>query len=265
MQPSPDMELNAVLAEFVQSVQNILEEKFVAAYLQGSFGLGDWDKDSDVDFTVVIRKELSEEEIIALNANQARIFGMESHWAKHLEGSFWPLELLKNKYANKNELWYFDNGSTRLERSSHDNTLVVRWVTYEHSIPLAGQDAKTLFEPVDTEALKAEVRDVMRDWGKSLLENPQQMNNGWYQPFAVLSYCRMLHTLESGRIHSKPASAEWAKEHVDSAWHSLIERSKERRYQQFANVHEPADAADFPSTQEFIRYAMTKASIFAGN
>lgn len=265
MHPSPDSELNAVLTEFISSVQAILGEKFLAAYLQGSFGLGDWDNDSDVDFTVVISEDLTDSEVQALNANQSRIFAMGSHWAKHLEGSFWPLELLKNEYANKNELWYFDNGSIKLERSTHDNTLVVRWVTYEYGITLAGQDAKTLLGAVEADDLRREVLDVIQDWGKQLLANPETMNNAWYQPYAVLSFCRMLHSLESATIHSKPVSAEWAKVHLDSQWIGLIERSKQHRYQQFANVDKPADPADFLNTQAFIRYVMTNASNFAGN
>jgi hypothetical protein len=256
MHPSPDAELNAVLAEFVKSVQSILGEKFLAAYLQGSFGVGDWDRDSE---------DLSNSEVQALNANQARIFAMDSYWAKHLEGSFWPLELLKNEYANKNELWYFDNGSIQLERHVHDNTLVVRWVTYEHGITLAGQDAKTLLEPVNVDDLKAEVREVMRFWGKMLLDEPEQMNNGWYQPYAVLSYCRMLHSLETGRIHSKPFSSQWAKANLDSKWIGLIQRAREKRKNQYLRVHQKACLGDFEMTLEFIRYAMTKASIFPGN
>jgi hypothetical protein len=265
MHPSSDAELNIVLADFVKSVQAILGEKFIAAYLQGSFGLGDWDTDSDVDFTIVISEDLSDSEVHALNANQARIFEMESHWAQHLEGSFWPQELLKNEYANKNELWYFDNGSRELVRDVHDNTLVVRWVTYEYGITLAGQDAKTLLDAVEADDLRQEVLDVVHNWGKYLVENPEKMNNAWYQPYAVLSFCRMLHTLETGTIHSKPVSAEWAKVHLDSEWVGLIERSRQRRYQQFANVDKPADPADFLKTQEFIHYSMTNASNFSGN
>jgi hypothetical protein len=265
MHPSPDRELNAVLAEFVKSVQAILSEKFIAAYLQGSFGLGDWDRDSDVDFTVVISEDLTDAEVQALNTNQARIFETESYWAKHLEGSFWTQELLKTQYANKNELWYFDNGSIKLERSTHDNTLVVRWVTYEYGITLAGQDAKTLLGAVEADDLRQEVLDVVQDWGKIILDNPQQMNNGWYQPYAVLSFCRMLHTLSTGRIHSKPVSAEWAKVHLDSKWIELIDRARASRKNQYLRVHEKANPDDFVQTLEFIRYAMTKASIFAGN
>ena len=49
--PTPFSDLNAVLRELVTSAQAALGENFLAAYLQGSFAVGDFDADSDVDFT----------------------------------------------------------------------------------------------------------------------------------------------------------------------------------------------------------------------
>ena len=42
--PTPDLELNAVLRELVTSVQAILGDTFIGAYLQGSFALGGWEE-----------------------------------------------------------------------------------------------------------------------------------------------------------------------------------------------------------------------------
>jgi len=50
MYPTPYPELNAVLRELVESMQAILGESFVAACLQGSFAVGEFDRHSDVDF-----------------------------------------------------------------------------------------------------------------------------------------------------------------------------------------------------------------------
>ncbi len=53
MQPTAYTELNAMLNDFVTSVQAILGDNFLAAYLVGSFATGDWDEYGDVDFVVV--------------------------------------------------------------------------------------------------------------------------------------------------------------------------------------------------------------------
>ena len=48
--PTSNPELNTVIYELVKSVQEILKDNFVSAYLQGSFAISGWDNDSDVDF-----------------------------------------------------------------------------------------------------------------------------------------------------------------------------------------------------------------------
>ena len=58
--PTPYAELNTVLDELVTCVQAILADNFVAAYLQGSFAVGDFDKDSDVDFLIVTEEEITD-------------------------------------------------------------------------------------------------------------------------------------------------------------------------------------------------------------
>jgi hypothetical protein len=149
-----------------------------------------------------------------------------------------------------------DNTSRVLIKSDHDNTLVVRWVTREYGLALAGPDAKTLIDPVDSEDLKREVRETMRHWASLIFADPAEMDNGWYQPYAVVSYCRMLQTLQTGRIHSKLAGVEWAIQYLDPRWLHLIERAWAARPNPSLKVRQKADAADLESTLAFIRYAL---------
>ena len=61
-------ELITVLQDFVDSARAVLRNNFVGAYLQGSFAVGDFDIHSDVDFIIVIEKELSHAEVHALQS-----------------------------------------------------------------------------------------------------------------------------------------------------------------------------------------------------
>ena len=65
----------------------------------------------------------------------------------------------------------------------------------------------------------------MRNWAELFFGEPAQMNNRWYQPFAVVSYCRMLYTLHAGTVGSKPTTARWAKDALDNRWSGLIQRA----------------------------------------
>jgi predicted nucleotidyltransferase len=206
---TPDIELNWILRDLVSSIRAILGDNFIGAYLQGSFALGDWDFFSDVDFITAIEHEVSPAELEALQVMHARIYKLESHWAMHLEGSYIPREILRRADPARTPLQYLDNTFSRLVPSDHDNTLVVRWVTREHGITLAGPDPKTLIDPVPHDDLCQEVLAIMRNWAEQIFVDPAQINNRFYQPYAVLSYCRMLYTQHTCTVCSKPAAARW--------------------------------------------------------
>jgi predicted nucleotidyltransferase len=254
--PTTDRQLNAVLHEFVTGIQSLLGENFIAAYLQGSFAVGDWDSDSDVDFLVAIEHDISEADLPALQALHARLYHLKSDWAQRLEGSYFPRELLKHGDPTKRPLLFLDNAHDTLIRSDHDNSLVVRWVTREHGITLAGPNADELIDPVSADDLRAEISVVMEEWAKNILAGHWKMDNRWAQPFAVLSYCRMLHTLQTGRIDSKLAGARWAEKALDRQWTGLIQRAWEARPNPSLKVHQKADTNDVKSTLAFIQYAL---------
>jgi predicted nucleotidyltransferase len=254
--PTPYAELNDVLGRLVAQAQAILGENFVGAYLQGSFAAGDFDEHSDVDFLVVVEDGPTAAQEAALQAMHEAIFALATPWAQHLEGSYVPRPAIRYGDPARQPWLYIDNGSRALERSDHDNTLVVRWTLRERGIALAGPAPQDLIAPVPPDELREEVRATMREWGAQLLADPAQMNNRWYQPFAVLSYCRMLQTLETGTIESKPAGASWAQRALDPRWAGLIQRAWEQRPDPSQQVRQKADPADLAMSVEFITYAI---------
>jgi predicted nucleotidyltransferase len=254
--PTPDLELNWVLRELVTSIQAILGDNFTGAYLQGSFALGDWDFFSDVDFIIAIEHEVSAAELEALQAMHARIYKLESRWAMHLEGSYIPREILRRAGSTRIPVQYLDNTFSWLVPSDHDNTLVVRWVMREHGVTLAGPDPKTLIDPLPPDDLRQEVLAIMRGWAEQIFADPAQINNRFYQPFAVLNYCRMLFTQHTGTVGSKPGAARWAQEVLEARWRDLIQRAMDERAYPSLRVRQPADAQDFKRTLEFIAYTL---------
>jgi len=261
--PTPYADLNSVLHELVTSVQAALGETFVGACLQGSFALGDFDRHSDVDFIVVVTDELTDAHVRALQAIHKRIFALPSEWAKHLEGSYFPVATLRDFEQRAKPLWYLDHGSQSLVRSDHCNTLVVRWVVREHGVLLAGSNPATLVDPVPVEALRQEIRTTIRDWGRQILDDPDPYRNRFYQAYIVLNFSRMLHDLVEGRPGSKRAGAAWAKATLDPAWSALIDRAWDGRPNPAVTVREPADAADFASTLQFVESVIQETDRYA--
>lgn len=259
MKPTPYLELNAVLSELFTCVQGALTSEFVGAYLQGSFAIGDFDQHSDVDFIIVIRDELANDHVTALQAMHERIFDLGPEWAKHLEGSYFPTATLHDYRQSATPLWYLDHGSRTLVRSDHCNTIVVRWVLREHGVILVGPSPATLVDPVPVDALRREMKETMRVFGQGILDHPDRYRNRFYQGYIVLSYCRMLHDLIEGRPRSKRAGAAWAKTNLDSTWGPLIDRAWDCRPNPAVAVREPPDGADYERTLEFVRYIMRES------
>jgi predicted nucleotidyltransferase len=259
--PTPFPELNALLDEFVADAHAILSDNFCSAYLQGSFAVGDADEHSDVDFIVATNGEVTERQRAELQAMHQRLYGHETHWAQHLEGSYVPKASLRRVDPERRAFLYLDNGSTELELDNHCNTHVVRWSLREHGISLAGPDADTLVDPVPADGMRGELAVAIReyaDWAPA----PTQTGgmSEWKQTFLVLMFCRMLHSLESGRVVSKRAAGEWALGSLDPAWQDLIQRALDDRPDPWERTARPAEPALAERTLAFADYAARRAA-----
>lgn len=84
-------------------------------------------------------------------------------------------------------------------------------------------------------------------------------NSRFGQSFLVLTYCRMLHTLHTGTVQSKNASAKWAKQFVEPKWVKLIDQAwNERKGVRFgAKIGQRAELKLLYETLEFMNYSVT--------
>jgi predicted nucleotidyltransferase len=251
--PTADQAVNALLTELVQNVQHILDHNLIAAYLHGSFAVGDWDSDSDIDFLVVTETDVTATELAALQAMHARVYALPTAWAQHLEGSYAPQATIRQIQPPHQQFLFLDNTSDHLVWSPHDNTQYLRWVVRTHGITLVGPAPDTLIDPVDANALRQEALTRMHSWADQIFSAPEQMNNRWYQPYAVLSYCRMLYTVATGTAISKPAGARWAQQQLDHRWAGLIAQAWDERPNPSLKAQQAADPKAVQLTLAFIQ------------
>ena len=256
--PTPYDDLNLVLAALISAAREVLGSSFVGGYLQGSFAVGGFDEHSDADFIIVTEEKPTPETVEHLQAMHARLFGMACPWAQYLEGSYFPKDLIRQNSRCDEALWYLDNGHSWLELSTHDNSLVVRSILYQQGVVLAGPPARSLINPVPVEALREEIFQDSISWGEEIIENPERINNHFYQSFAVLHFCRALHDYRAGSANSKQTGAEWVKAQVNSSWHGLIDRSWSGRPRPELSSRRPADPSELSLTIDFVRYMMSR-------
>ncbi len=262
---TPYPELNGVLRALVRNVKRTLSSNFIAAYLQGSFAIGDFDEHSDVDFIIAIDQDLSDAQLSRLQSMHRRIFDLGVEWARHLEGSYFPKTILRDYDRSGLDLWYLDNGHNALTRSDHCNKVVVRWILREKGVVLAGPRPSTLIDPIPVEVLRRAILVSINESGREILTNSELYNNHFYQTFIVLQYCRKLHDLHTGRVGSKRAGAKWAKRNLNRSWVDLIDRAWAGRPNPAVSVRRPANQVDFQRTLEFVKEIMSLANDFATN
>ena len=261
----PYPELRDVLNMFVDEISAELRENLVGIYLVGSIASGDFDLDSDVDFLVVTNTELTEANMKALQDIQIKIHDIDCYPAKHLEGSYISISDLNNwSVVGEKKLYYFDNGSTTYEQSTHDNQWHVRWILRERGITLVGQKPETILKSIPLNEMFSEIKKTMLQVMKLFEDEINRplsfFNSRFGQSFAVLTYCRMLHTLHTGTVQSKKAAVKWAKQFVNPKWVKIIDQAwNEREGVRFgAKIGQRAESTLLYETLEFIKYAIAQ-------
>lgn len=260
LRSTPDPELNAVLAEFLSSARDLLQVRFVGMYLHGSLAVGDFDRHSDVDFVIAITRDVSDEELPALQRMHARIHALPSQWAQRLDGTYLTTEMLRRALPDNPLHLYLDNGASQLVRSDHDNYIRHRYILREKSLTLAGPSPLTLIDPVSPDAIQTEARELLRSWIGPYIADSAPLGNAYSQPYTVVTLCRLLYTWQHGDTVSKRAAAQWASSVLDERWIPLIQRAWYARSTPALTAHQPANSADLAATVEFIRYALTLSS-----
>jgi hypothetical protein len=165
--------------------------------------------------------------------------------------------------VGEKKLFYFDNGSTTPEPSVHDNNWHVRWILRERGITLIGQAPETILQPIPLDELFSEMKASMFQNKKAFEEAINQPLNYWNsqfgQSFAVLTCCRVLHTLHTGTVQSKKVGAKWAKQFVEPKWINLIDQAwGDREGVRFGvKIGQRADEELLKETLGFMKYAAT--------
>jgi len=261
--PTPYLEVNAILKVLLPDVQAILGNQFIGMYLYGSLAYGGFDQDSDVDFVVVTADELPEALFSKLQAMHAHIATLDSWCATQLEGSFIPQHALRRYDPLRALHLHIDRGrderlhrmqieDPRLSHAWWGGWVLLRAALREKGIRLAGPEPKALVAPVSPDGLKQTTLAILQGWAVPLLDQPVELAKRGYQSYTVLTLCRMLYTLEYGRIASKLVAARWAQERLGNPWTVLIERAWDGRH----NPQMNATPEDLNITLNFIRFTL---------
>lgn len=252
--PTPYPDVNALAGALLAGAREALGAQFVGLYLHGSVALGDFDPTrSDIDFVVATRTDLPEETVAALATMHAGIANSDLPWTANYEGSYIPMGALRRcDPAHSVHPAIRCDGSFGLDEHRSE-WVIQRHLLREWGIAVAGPSPETLIEPITPAELRLAQRRLLEEWWRPMLADPFRLESSEYQAYAVLTMCRALFTLASGRIASKPEAVRWAQQTLDPHWADLARRALAWRHGDELDLREGALA--------FIQYTLDRAGI----
>lgn len=191
-------------------------------YVYGSLTQNAFDvRRSDVDCVAVIRRRLSPAVESRLRAGLRRLSARHP-WMRRLQLSILvQRELLRFNGAG----WLYQFG--RLSRSGSDGNPII-WANIRESGQVVfGAEPHTFVPPITPALMRAALE---REAGYLRAELVTKRVSVWrsrgaYRRYATLTACRILYTLETGRVASKRTAAAWALRRLPAAHRAIVRRA----------------------------------------
>ena len=227
MKVLPD-EVQALLTSLLAEQQAILGANLLGLYLRGSLVSGDFDDEtSDVDALCVTETALSAAEFEALAAMHLRLSTLPNRYACELELAYLPRAAAWCWQPDQRWPTLY-RGSGVLETQPHgENWLLERRAMLNGESTFYGPPPATLFEPISAGQVRRAVLQRLGDWHAFALTPDDK---GWsyrgHAAYATETICRILQTLSTGELTSKPAAVRWALLNLPEPWRTLVERSQ---------------------------------------
>ena len=251
---TPYADLDALLDELLDTWRRILGENLAGAYVQGSFALGAGDQHSDCDWIVALQDRPTAAQETALRSLHDELPTRAGHWPHDMEGSYAPIDQLASVDSIGRPWLFNDHGQRTLEWDDHCNRAYTRWILREHGIVLTGPAPPTFMSPISEESLRAEAAAAIHTLIADLATWLDIDAIAWGQRYAVTMTCRILYTLDTARIASKPAALEWAQRVLDPRWRPLLGQVRDDRAHGW-DPKEPPRPGSADEARAFAAYA----------
>ena len=206
--------------------KEVLGDSILGIYLFGSAVVGGLQRDSDVDVLVALKESLTFGERQTLVGRLLNVSGPVGN-----ARSIRPIELtivnvsdvVPWRYPPRAEFVYgewlreaYETGSFPGGAYDPDLAIVLKQVT-DHGVPMYGDKAIDLFEPVAI----ADIRRAIRESLPSLLEGVDGDERN-----VMLTLARMWLTAATGDVVSKDRAAEWALGRLPSEHASVLDEAR---------------------------------------
>lgn len=242
--------VNELLSQLLLQIQSILTNEFVGMYIGGSLASDCFNcETSDIDCYIVTTKALSKNLVNKIEKMHKQFYLSKIEYAKKIEASYIPQKDLWDFDPNGMRP-YFNEGRCYMGHYGN-NYLIELHVLREKGVSIAGPDIQCLIKEISAQNLKTAIQKNLHEYWEINLTDFPKFKRSDYQVFAILTMCRTLYSLETGKITSKIEAAQWAIQQLDTNCKNLIELAISWAPSQEINKLE--------DTQDFVRYVLDKS------
>lgn len=220
--PRVPHQVSALLSELATELPRLLGKNVVGVYVYGSLTQHAFDPQrSDVDCIAVLRRDLNRAEAKALRTHLAK-YSESNPWTRRLQLQI----LLKDELLKMGGVgWLYQFG--RLRRSGSDGNPIIWMNVLETGTVLFGPRAHS-FVPQITRSILNQA--LAREVGYLREELIDRHDSKWldvpfYRAYAVLTLCRILYSLNTGVVVSKPRAARWALRSSPASFRTIVRQS----------------------------------------
>lgn len=227
---TPYKDVNKILGSFEKGLLGIFGNNLIGLYLTGSLSYSDFNPgSSDIDLVAILNKPATPDELKLVKQLHFQIEKQNKKWAKRIECSYIPSDMLKNILPPKTPRPYFGEGVFYPEAAYGNEWLINNYLLYKQGITLLGKNFRKLVKPIDiVDVQKACIKDLFKEWQPKITD-PNYLNNDHYQSYVVLNLCRILYTVICNSLAAKKTSASWVKKEYKQ-WNDLIQAAENWQY-----------------------------------
>ncbi len=222
MRRNPFRHIATLLDHLGSQLQAELGRNVLGLYVYGSLTQNAFDaRRSDVDCVAVVRRRLSRVVASRLRTSLRRLSARHS-WMRRLQLTI----LIQRELLQFNgDGWLYQFG--RLSRTGSDGNPIIWANILESGQVVFGASPHTFVPPITPGLMRAALE---REIGYLRIELVTKRTSVWrgrtvYRRYAALTACRILYTLENGRVVPKHKAAAWALRRLPFVHRAIVRRA----------------------------------------
>lgn len=210
-------ELRPVLAPLTNDLRDVLADDLVGLYLYGSAVSGGFDHGvSDIDLVAVTERPVAELDLTELDGVHRRFVERDPSWHDRLEIVYAARSTLSAP-TGEDRIAVISPGEPFHLTGPASDWLQNWYLVQETGVPLVGPPARQVIAPLSRADYLGAVRAYLG-----------YLRNAGPSSYAVLSACRAVRTLDTGKPCTKQEGAAWAADRYPE-WRWLIDAALEDR------------------------------------